>query len=86
MTLTIHYYTGMIGMHGSKAPNLGVSRCDLLVVIGARFSDRVTGNTKRHLLRMQKIIHIDIDAAEINKNIEDGCKHYSEMLRKILKD
>ena len=61
-------YTGMIGMHGTKASNFGVTQCDLLVVIGARFSDRVTGNAKK-FARDAKILHIDIDAAEINKNV-----------------
>ncbi|MCR5784249.1 MAG: biosynthetic-type acetolactate synthase large subunit [Eubacterium sp.] len=61
-------YTGMLGMHGSKASNYGVSECDLLVAIGARFSDRVTGNTEKFASNA-KIIHIDLDAAEINKNI-----------------
>lgn len=61
-------YTGMIGMHGTKASNLGVSGCDLLIALGARFSDRVIGNPKR-FAEGAKIIHIDIDAAEINKNI-----------------
>ncbi len=61
-------YTGMLGMHGTKTSNLGVSRCDLLIVIGARFSDRVTGNTKT-FAKNAKIIHIDVDAAEINKNV-----------------
>ncbi len=61
-------YTGMIGMHGTKTSNLGVSQCDLLVALGARFSDRVTGNPKK-FAENAKIIHIDIDEAEINKNI-----------------
>ncbi|RHM60999.1 MULTISPECIES: biosynthetic-type acetolactate synthase large subunit [Coprobacillaceae] len=61
-------YTGMLGMHGTKASNFGVSQCDLLIVIGARFSDRVTGNTAT-FAKDAKIIHIDIDTAEINKNI-----------------
>ncbi|MBO4458299.1 MAG: biosynthetic-type acetolactate synthase large subunit [Butyrivibrio sp.] len=61
-------YTGMIGMHGTKASNFGVSECDLLVTLGARFSDRVTGNTKTFASKA-KILQIDIDAAEINKNI-----------------
>ena len=61
-------YTGMIGMHGTKASNLGVSQCDLLIALGARFSDRVIGNPKR-FAENAKVIHIDIDAAEINKNI-----------------
>ncbi len=61
-------YTGMLGMHGTKASNLGVSECDLLVALGVRFSDRVIGNPKR-FAEGAKIVHIDIDAAEINKNI-----------------
>ncbi|MBQ7934129.1 MAG: biosynthetic-type acetolactate synthase large subunit, partial [Lachnospiraceae bacterium] len=61
-------YTGMIGMHGTKTSNLGVSRCDLLIALGARFSDRVLGNPKK-FAENAKIIHIDIDVAEINKNI-----------------
>ena len=61
-------YTGMIGMHGTKASNLGVSECDLLITLGARFSDRVTGNAKTFASKA-KILQIDIDAAEINKNV-----------------
>lgn len=61
-------YTGMLGMHGTKASNLGVSKCDLLIAIGARFSDRVTGNAKL-FAENAKIIHIDVDEAEINKNV-----------------
>lgn len=65
-------YTGMIGMHGTKTSNLGVSQCDLLIALGARFSDRVIGNAKK-FASGAKIIHIDIDAAEINKNIHADC-------------
>ncbi len=61
-------YTGMLGMHGTKTSNFGVSECDLLVVLGARFSDRVTGNALK-FANNAKILQIDIDAAEINKNI-----------------
>ena len=61
-------YTGMIGMHGTNTSNLGVSECDLLVALGARFSDRVIGNASL-FAKNAKILHIDIDAAEINKNI-----------------
>ncbi|MBQ9334189.1 MAG: biosynthetic-type acetolactate synthase large subunit [Lachnospiraceae bacterium] len=61
-------YTGMIGMHGTKASNFGVSQCDLLIALGARFSDRVIGNPKT-FAGDAKIIHIDVDAAEIHKNI-----------------
>ncbi len=65
---TASRYTGMIGMHGTKTANLGVTECDLLIAIGARFSDRVTGNAKR-FAKNAKILHIDIDPAEINKNV-----------------
>ncbi len=65
---TDNRYTGMIGMHGTKAANLGVTECDLLITIGARFSDRVTGNAKK-FAKNAKILHIDIDPAEINKNV-----------------
>ena len=61
-------YTGMLGMHGTKTSNFGVSKCDLLVVVGARFSDRVTGNAKK-FANNAKILQIDIDPAEIDKNI-----------------
>ena len=60
-------YTGMLGMHGTKTSNLGVSQCDLLVAIGVRFSDRVLGNPKR-FAENAKILQIDVDPAEINKN------------------
>ncbi len=60
--------TGMIGMHGTKASNLGVQKCDLLIAVGARFSDRVTGNAAT-FAKNAKVIHIDIDPAEINKNV-----------------
>lgn len=61
-------YTGMLGMHGTKTANYGVSECDLLIVAGARFSDRVTGNAKKFASRA-KILQLDIDAAEMNKNV-----------------
>ncbi len=61
-------YTGMLGMHGTKASNFGVSECDLLVAIGTRFSDRVLGNPKTFAKNAKKL-QIDIDPAEINKNI-----------------
>lgn len=61
-------YTGMLGMHGTKTSNYGVSECDLLIVVGARFSDRVTGNAKK-FARNAKILQFDIDAAEMNKNV-----------------
>ena len=61
-------YTGMLGMHGTKASNLGVSECDLLIAIGVRFSDRVLGNAKKFASHAQ-ILQFDVDPAEINKNI-----------------
>ena len=61
-------YTGMIGMHGSKASNLLVSKCDLLITLGARFSDRVISNQNH--IKNAKIIQIDVDPAEINKNVK----------------
>jgi acetolactate synthase-1/2/3 large subunit len=61
-------YTGMIGMHGTKASNIGVSECDLLITIGCRFSDRVYGNADT-FAKDAKILQIDIDPAEVNKNI-----------------
>ena len=61
-------YTGMLGMHGTKASNFGVSECDLLVAVGTRFSDRVLGNPKTFAKNAKKL-QIDIDPAEINKNI-----------------
>lgn len=63
------YYTGMLGMHGTKTANLSVTECDLLIALGVRFSDRVTGNAKKFAYNA-KIVHIDVDAAEINKNIQ----------------
>ncbi|MCR5468635.1 MAG: biosynthetic-type acetolactate synthase large subunit [Lachnospiraceae bacterium] len=62
-------YTGMLGMHGTKASNLGVSQCDLLIACGVRFSDRVLGNAKKFASKA-KIVQFDVDAAEINKNIQ----------------
>ena len=61
-------YTGMLGMHGTKTSNFGVSECDLLIVIGARFSDRVTGNAKK-FAKNAKILQFDVDPAEMNKNV-----------------
>lgn len=61
-------YTGMIGMHGTKASNILATKCDLLINLGARFSDRVINNQKN--IKNAKVIHIDVDPAEINKNIK----------------
>lgn len=65
---TDELYTGMLGMHGSKASNMGVTMCDLLIVVGARFSDRVIGRSD-NFAKKANILHLDIDPAEINKNI-----------------
>jgi len=60
------YYLGMLGMHGTQAANLAVQQCDLLICLGARFDDRVTGNLQK-FAPLAKVIHVDIDPAEINK-------------------
>lgn len=65
---TKELYTGMLGMHGTKASNLGVSECDLLIAVGVRFSDRVLGNAEKFASHA-KILQFDVDPAEINKNI-----------------
>lgn len=77
------HYTGMLGMHGTKPSNFGVSECDLLIAIGARFSDRVTGNANK-FAKNAKILHFDIDAAEINKNIHSDASVVGDALE-ILK-
>ena len=76
-------YTGMVGMHGTKTSDLGVTECDLLIVLGARFSDRVTGNTKT-FAHNAKILQIDVDAAEINKNIQTDASVIGD-IKEILK-
>ncbi|MGN0131891.1 MAG: biosynthetic-type acetolactate synthase large subunit [Lachnospiraceae bacterium] len=77
-------YTGMLGMHGTKASNLGVSECDLLIALGVRFSDRVIGNPKK-FAENAKIIHIDIDAAEINKNIKTDAAIVGDLKEILIK-
>ena len=62
-------YTGIVGMHGTKTSNFGITEADLLIVVGARFSDRVTGNASK-FAKNAKILQLDIDPAEINKNIK----------------
>ncbi len=76
-------YTGMLGMHGTKASNFGVTECDLLIAIGARFSDRVIGNAKK-FAKNAKVLHIDVDAAEINKNIRTTASIIGDA-REVLK-
>jgi acetolactate synthase-1/2/3 large subunit len=77
-------YTGMIGMHGTKTSNFGVSECDLLITLGARFSDRVIGNAKTFATKA-KILQVDIDAAEINKNIRTNVAIIGD-LKKVLEE
>ncbi len=62
-------FTGMLGMHGNYAPNIKTNECDLLIAVGMRFDDRITGNIQEYA-RQATIIHIEIDQSEINKNIE----------------
>lgn len=62
-------YVGLLGMHGDYAPNIKTNECDVLIAVGMRFDDRVTGDVSRYA-RQAKVIHIDIDAAEINKIIK----------------
>ena len=76
-------YTGMLGMHGTKTSNLGVSECDLLIAVGVRFSDRVLGNAKK-FAKQAKILQFDVDAAEINKNIRVDAAVIGD-LKEILK-
>lgn len=66
------YYTGMIGMHGTKASNTGAMECDLLIALGTRFSDRVVSDVNKFAPNA-KILHFDIDPAEIDKNIVSYC-------------
>ncbi|HLT59184.1 MAG TPA: biosynthetic-type acetolactate synthase large subunit [Limnochordales bacterium] len=60
---------GMLGMHGTAYANYAIQNCDVLIAVGARFDDRVTGNLKTFAPRVEQIIHIDIDPAEIGKNV-----------------
>ncbi len=75
-------YTGMIGMHGTKASNFGVTECDLLIAIGARFSDRVTGNASK-FANNARILQFDVDPAEIDKNIKTDASVIGDV-REIL--
>lgn len=82
---TSDYYTGMLGMHGTKTSNLGVSECDLLIAVGVRFSDRVIGNASR-FAHQAKILQLDVDPAEINKNIPAAASvigDISEILKRL---
>ena len=75
-------HTGMVGMHGTKTSNYGVSECDLLIVLGCRFSDRVTGNPAKFATNA-KIVQVDIDSAEVNKNIL-VTEHVTGDLKEVL--
>ena len=82
---------GMLGMHGNYAVNLKEQECDVLIAIGMRFSDRVTGNTKTYA-KQAKIIHLDIDRSEIDKNVKTDvaivadCKESLPALTDLLND
>lgn len=82
---TDELYTGMLGMHGTKISNFGVAECDLLIVVGARFSDRVVGDSSR-FAQNAKILQLDVDPAEINKNIKTDASVIGDVkviLRKL---
>lgn len=80
---THELYTGMIGMHGTKVSNIAATKCDLLIAVGARFSDRVVGKLERFAPDAQ-ILQIDIDPAEINKNIKTH-HHIIKDVKEVLK-
>lgn len=82
-------FLGMLGMHGTYEANLAMAKCDVMICVGARFDDRVTGDTKRFSLGSKKI-HIDIDRSSINKNIKvdvgvvgDACKILTKINEKL---
>lgn len=80
------YYLGMLGMHGTRASNYAVSECDLLIAIGARFSDRVVSKVDKFAPNA-KILHLDIDPAELNKNIRTHiplCGDVSVVLKMLI--
>ena len=77
-------YTGMLGMHGTKASNLGVSECDLLIAVGVRFSDRVLGNAKKFASQAD-ILQFDVDPAEINKNIQTDASVIGDIKEILLR-
>ncbi|MDE6181057.1 MAG: biosynthetic-type acetolactate synthase large subunit, partial [Phocaeicola sp.] len=80
---------GMLGMHGNLGPNVKTNECDVLIAIGMRFDDRVTGNLETYA-RQAKVIHLDIDHSEIDKNVKadvpvvGNCKHTLPMLTKLI--
>ncbi len=83
---TDELYTGMVGMHGTKTSNFGISECDLLIVAGSRFSDRVVGNASK-FAKNARILQIDVDPAEVNKNIRTHASIVGDLktvLRKLI--
>lgn len=82
---------GMLGMHGNLGPNVNTNECDVLIAIGMRFSDRVTGNIETYA-KQAKIIHLDIDKVEIDKNISidipvlGDCKETLPMITELLEE
>ena len=81
---TDELYSGMLGMHGTKASNLGVTECDLLIAIGTRFSDRVIGNAKK-FAKNAKVLQFDVDPAEVNKNIRTTASVIGDIKEILLK-
>ena len=83
-------YKGMLGMHGNLAPNVKTNECDVLIAVGMRFDDRVTGNLATYA-KQAKVIHLDIDPAEINKNVHadvavlGNCKQTLALLTEAIK-
>lgn len=83
-------YVGKLGMHGNYAPNLLTNQCDVLIAVGMRFDDRVTGDLKRYA-KQAKVIHLELDPSEINKNVktavavQGNCKESLSMLTEAIK-
>lgn len=83
-------HVGMLGMHGNYAPNVLTNKCDVLIAVGMRFDDRVTGRLDKYA-KQAKVIHLDIDPAEIDKNVKTtvpvwgDCKETLPMLTELIK-
>ncbi len=88
---THELFTGMLGMHGNYGPNIKTNECDVLIAIGMRFDDRVTGDVSRYA-KQAKVIHIEIDPSEINKNVKahvpllGDAKEVLKMLLPLVKE
>lgn len=82
---------GMLGMHGNYTPNLLTNECDVLIAVGMRFDDRVTGDVSRYA-KQAKVIHLEIDPAEVNKNVPadialvGDCKNSLQQLNKLVQE